>query len=372
MVSVPEDTVVDGRSNASLEPGLRVWIDIENPPQVRYLVPLVRTFARRGANVLVTARDYGITYDLLREQEIDYVPVAAHFGAAKRSKVVGTLRRVRDLRRLMSGSNRPHLVISASRSASLTARSLGIPSFIHCDYEFADFSAYRVAGSYVLFPDVIATAAFRRRGVSASRLLPYHGIKEDITFTDIDVDAVDPYQLPGGGSRKCRVLFRPPAEEAHYHRAESSTLGSLAVAKFAQDPAVELVLSPRYEWQAQVVRELEWVNEPIVLSQAAPFVSLLKAVDVVASGGGTMTREAAYLGVPAISLFRGNEGEVDLHLEAAGRLTIVRSEGELEGLDVTKLARSEPLYMNRHAADDVVDAVVAAARGRADRAVAGN
>ena len=36
-----------------------------------------------------------------------------------------------------------------------------------------------------------------------------------------------------------------------------------------------------------------------------------------------MLREAAYLGVPAYSLFQGSPGGVDRHLEAIGRLVLL-------------------------------------------------
>ena len=97
---------------------------------------------------------------------------------------------------------------------------------------------------------------------------------------------------------------------------------------------------------------------PVVLRDAVPFVSLLKAVDVVISGGGTMTREAAYLGIPAVSVFRGAAGEVDRYLEATGRLTIVRSADELFALDLRGLARVQPMFTNRSAPDDIADAMV--------------
>ncbi|HSW36452.1 MAG TPA: DUF354 domain-containing protein, partial [Candidatus Limnocylindrales bacterium] len=41
--------------------------------------------------------------------------------------------------------------------------------------------------------------------------------------------------------------------------------------------------------------------------------------------GGTMNREAAALGVPVYSIFRGFIGAVDRYLEADGRLTLIES-----------------------------------------------
>ena len=45
--------------------------------------------------------------------------------------------------------------------------------------------------------------------------------------------------------------------------------------------------------------------------------------DLVISGGGTMNREAAALGVPVYSIFRGKLGAVDKYLAEAGRLTLL-------------------------------------------------
>ncbi len=56
---------------------------------------------------------------------------------------------------------------------------------------------------------------------------------------------------------------------------------------------------------------------------------------MVISGGGTMTREAAIMGVPSYSFFRGAGGKVDEALASAGLLTMVTSADEVAAkLDV--------------------------------------
>ena len=45
---------------------MRVWVDVDNAPQVQYLVPLGLAFERAGESVAFTARDNGITLDLMR------------------------------------------------------------------------------------------------------------------------------------------------------------------------------------------------------------------------------------------------------------------------------------------------------------------
>jgi predicted glycosyltransferase len=334
------------------------WVDIENPPQAQYLVPLASALERRGAEVFITARDYGATYELLRAAGVDFEPVGRHFGASRWAKGTGTLRRVRDLRRVLHGRPRPHAVLSVSRSASLAARTLGIPSFALCDYEYVEMTVFRRVGTYVIHPDVIPAGAFRARGVAADRLIAFHGIKEDVTFAGIDVASFPAYTLPEFRQpHELRVLFRPPAEESHYHRQESSDLGQETLRRLASDEGVRVVFSPRYDWQVGGLESLSWAVTPVVLRDPVPFVPLLKAVDVVISGGGTMTREAAYLGVPAASVFRGAAGAVDRYLEAQGRLTFIRSADDLDALDLRALPRVGPMLTNPRAPDDIVDAM---------------
>jgi len=342
---------------------LRVWLDIENPPQVQYLAPFVRTFETRGCDVLVTARDYGFTLDLLRQQDIRFTPVGKHFGAKKRDKVVGTVKRIQQLRKLVAPTDRD-LVLSASRSASLAARSLGVVPFVLCDYEYVNLFSFRVAGAYVVHPDVIPSESFARRGISPSRMLPYSGIKEEITFGGVDLEAVPRHEFPElQGSTRIKVLFRPPAEESHYVRAESSALARSALEWLAEQEGVAVIFSPRYDWQVESLGSFRWKVPPLVLDEPVPFGPLLRGVDVVVSGGGTMTREAAYLGVPAVSLFRGDVGGVDRHLASLGRLSIVASGEELATLDLAALVRHQPLRENPAATDDIANRVARAVLG---------
>jgi uncharacterized protein len=69
-------------------------------------------------------------------------------------------------------------------------------------------------------------------------------------------------------------------------------------------------------------------------------LSLMAHSDAVLSGGGTMAREAAIIGIPAYSLFAGKPGAVDAALERAGRLTILRKIEEVRNLHFVKNARA--------------------------------
>jgi predicted glycosyltransferase len=336
---------------------VKVWIDVDNPPQVQYLVPFVRAFEARGAEVVVTARDYGHTFELLRKRGVEFRPVGHAFGASKLHKATGSFRRAASLR-LRVG--RPDVLLCASRPSALASRALGIPSYVVADYEYANVSVYRWTRSIFLHPEVIDGGVFLERGLRNGQLIPFRGLKEDLSFADVELDAVPAWEPPGPAGL-VRVLVRPPAEDSHYYAEASRPLALALLAWLAERDDVQLVFSPRYPRQVADVEALRWRNEPVVLRRPVPFVSLLKGVDAVVCSGGTMLREAAYLGVPAYSILQSQIGGVDRHLEAIGRVRFVGSADELDRIALGKRNGLDPLAGNPRLLDELADTVLAAA-----------
>jgi uncharacterized protein len=335
---------------------VKVWIDVDNPPQVQYLTPLRRALAETGAEVVLTARAYGNTLDLLRSRGESYIAVGGEFGRSRVRKVAGLARRARKLRRVVARGGAPKALLAASRPAAVAARTLGAPSFIIGDYEYANVSVYRLTGSYLLYPDVVDPEIFWRRGLRRAQLIPFHGLKEDISFSDVDVDAVPAHNYQEIDEEGLvRVLFRPPAEESHYYDPRSGELAERALEYLASREEAVLIFAPRHPWQVDSLARWQWQNEPIVLGEAVPFVSLLKSIDLVLCSGGTMLREAAYLGIPAYSLLRSRPGGVDLYLESIGRVTFLNGADDLDRIELRKAGPVSKLESNPDLATDVVE-----------------
>lgn len=343
----------------------RVWIDIDNPPQVQYLFPFAAAFRRRGAEAVVTARDYGNAIELLSQRTSSFHTVGAEFGKSTFSKTRGAVRRAHALLSLFKRIGQPDVLLSASRSSALAARRLGIDSFIISDYERANRSFYRLTGSYLLYPDVIDPRVLREGGLRASQLIPFHGLKEDVSFAGVDLDmpAATFSQIDDEGL--VRVLFRPPSEASHYYDPQSRELALSTLGHLASRPDCVVVFSPRHDWQRRDLDRFTWRRQPVVLDHAVPFVSLLKAVDLVVCSGGTMLREAAYLGIPAVSIFKSHIGAVDRYLESIGRVQIVSSASDLARIRLEKAPPLAPLRANPALLDELAELVLEHAAGRA-------
>jgi uncharacterized protein len=335
---------------------VKVWLDIDNPPQVQYLLPFLAAFAAAGARTVITARDYESTLALLERAGVEASVFGTRVGRGKLRKVRAMVARTRDLVRFFQEDGRPDVLLSASRPSAVAARWMGIPSFIIGDYEYANLTVYRLAGSTILHPDAIGAEIFRRRGLRAGQLVPFRGLKEDITFAGVDIDKVEPHRLDSIAESLVRVLFRPPSETSHYYRAESTAMARAAL-EYLAAAGVAVVFSPRERRQVAYLEGLGWRHPPVVLLEPVPFVALLKSVDAVVCSGGTMLREAAYLGVPAYSIFQSRIGGVDRRLEELGRATLLHSPADLRRLKLEKRGELALLDSNPHLVEELVQLI---------------
>jgi predicted glycosyltransferase len=299
-----------------------IWIDIDNTPHVPFFAPIVEGLTRRGFPVLLTARDAYQVKELFRLFNMPCRTIGHHYGRHKLLKVVGTLIRASKLAAAVALS-RPALALShGSRSQLIAASSLRIPSVMIGDYEFSSWQTL-VQPNWVMVPSVIPDAAIPMNGV---RILKYPGIKEDVYVPRFKPDPNLRGQL-GLREEEFVVTARPPATEAHYHNPESDTLFQVAIDYLASQADARIVVLPRNKKQAQSVREcwpqLFASGKMVIPEHVVDGLNLLWSSDLAISGGGTMNREAAALGVPVYSVFRGRIGSVDQYLAREGRLVLL-------------------------------------------------
>src|SRR4029077_12985764 len=197
-----------------------------------------------------------------------------------------------------------------------------------------------------------------------SRNLKYPGIKEDVYVPRFVQDAASQPQL-GLREQDIVVTLRPPASEAHYHNPQSDDLFEAAVEYLSRKPEVRLVALPRNEKQGTWLRD-RWPNlfsdgKLRIPEKVVDGLNLIWHSDLVISGGGTMNREAASLGVPVYSIFRGKIGAVDQYLSKAGRLVLLQSLEDLH-TKILPVRRERPARLqNRQSAalSRIVEQIVA-------------
>ena len=337
-------------------PAVKVWIDLDNTPHVPFFIPIARELGRRGHRVVLSARDAFQVCELADQKGLRYSKVGHHYGKNSFMKVAGLFWRSAQLLPFFR-RERPQLALShGARSQIVLGNLLRIPTVLVIDYEHA--RTLPLAGPrWEIIPDSMSAEGFH---CAAGRVRKYRGIKEDVYAPDFKPD---PSLLKELGLRvnDLVVTVRPPASEAHYHNAEADELLNELMARVCDRPDVRAVLLPRNRNQEKQLRaeHPEWFVEgkTLVPARAVDGMNLLWFSDLVVSGGGTMNREAAALGVPVYSIFRGKTGAVDRKLEQEGRLTMIRSVEEVKSKIVIQPRdkSSSPDNHPRQALSDIVD-----------------
>jgi len=105
---------------------------------------------------------------------------------------------------------------------------------------------------------------------------------------------------------------------------------------------IHLVFLPRYSWQAEQLDCWNWRCPVLVPENPIPPIPLLKGSDLVISSGGTMLREAAFLGVPSYSIFQSAIGEVDKDLVARGQLVLIKGPEDFSNFRFRKKTSAGP------------------------------
>ncbi len=335
----------------------KIWIDLDNSPHVPFFLPIIEGLEKEGYQVFLTARDSYQVCELLRLHHLSCRVVGRHYGKKWILKLFGTALRAMQLLPLAI-MERPDLAVShTSRAQFLIASLLGIPTVVMFDYEFVTATGF-LHPNWVFVPDVIPE---ERVSQKPDHLFQYPGLKEDVYVPRFKPDP-SVRKLLGVRQDELVVTVRPPATEAHYHNPESEEFLAASLRFLLDQPGTRVVLLPRNQTQATFLCS-HWsraIDEGriIIPERAVDGLNLIWNSDLVISGGGTMNREAAALGVPVYSIFRGRIGAVDQGLARTGRLTFIE---KLEDIR-TKIAlkRRTPAVRDLGSQSAALDCIVGA------------
>lgn len=307
----------------------KIWIDLENSPHVPFFAPIREELLRRGYSVLLTARDCFQVRELADLFHLDYHLIGHHHGKSNVRKMAGLCLRALKLIPLIR-RERPDLAVShGSRSQLIACSLMGLPSLFVRDYEFTT-PLPLLHPTWLMCPEVIPIETLQ---CDPRRIMKYPGIKEDVYVPRFVPDSRIRAEL-GLSEEDLVATIRPPASEAHYRNPQSQQLFDAAVAFLSRFSGVKQVVLPRNEKQAIELRgrwnDLFANGTMRIPAQVVDGLNMIWHSDLVISGGGTMNREAAALGVPVYSVFRGTTGAVDRYLSERGRLVLLQNVEEVQ------------------------------------------
>jgi len=160
-------------------------------------------------------------------------------------------------------------------------------------------------------------------------------------------------------------LFRPEGRTTHYHSQRSEILQRAVLDYLSGQENTLVVLLSR---DAEQARELAdyctanrlpyWMPEEVLDGPG-----LIWQMDLVIGGGGTMTREAAVLGIPAYSFFGGPWGAVDQHLQSMGRLVQIAQPEDAGRIVLRRRERTSQVDVSDQGLEFVTNFVIESMKG---------
>ena len=114
---------------------MKLWIDISNSPHVMFFRTLINQF--EPEDVLVTARDFGPIFKLLKSHNIAFTRVGKHGGKSNSGKLIASAQRTEKLAKVVDKWGPDICVHKYSVEGARTAVGLGISLIAIADNELA-------------------------------------------------------------------------------------------------------------------------------------------------------------------------------------------------------------------------------------------
>lgn len=308
---------------------MRVWFDALTPKQLLLFSYIAKRLKERNAveSILLTTR-YTDEINRLNRALPFKAEIVGTYGKNKVEKLKADALRVKELADIIEAFDPDLLVSYPSPSATRVAFGLGIKIAIITDTPHAEHVNRLTLplANWLIFSIFINKSEFASYVHGKyTKILRYRGIEEIEWISNyvpnrwvVERYGLEPYKY---------VVMRPAERYAAYYKWKD------------KDPVLELIrhlpkelgvaLFPRYEEDDRIYAVSD--NVKIIKGEFLALDFEYFSIATV-TGGGTMARESALLGVPAITLF---PGKISLHKALAELgFPIYRAESTLEAINL--------------------------------------
>ncbi|MDY0222709.1 MAG: DUF354 domain-containing protein [Desulfobacterium sp.] len=277
----------------------KIWFDITNTPHVHFQLALYRGLKKDAYTFEFTAREFSETTRLLKAHlGSSFKILGGHHGKNYFGKITGLA-----IRAMSVYQQSPEFDVSisnGSESAIWTSWLKRKRAIAFGDNDQARQWTYSRFVDYCFFPSAINKTILINQGIKKNKLYQYNGYKEDIYIADYQPDQQFLSELPFNNY----VLVRPENIQANYIRNGNVRSIAPELLRLLTGKGYNVLYLPRYAFDRNYAEGLKNVHIP-----SAPVNGLDACyfADAVLTGAGTFAREAACLGVPAVSFYAGRE-----------------------------------------------------------------
>jgi hypothetical protein len=275
---------------------LRIWFDILTPKQVMFFKRAVKLLKDSGHQVLCTSREYREAVELAKMKGLELELVGRHGGAARYDKLRASAERTLLLSERIRQFEPDAAVTFSSPEGSRVAFGLGIRHVGFNDSPHAEAVARLTVPlmDRLLCPWVIPYSAWTRYGISRHKISRYRAL--DVAAWLKHETAL---QTKTFGKK---ILIRLEESKASYiadRGLDSIKMVDSLVNELSSEADISILC--RYEDQIAEA-EARYGSRATIIKKVVDGIDLVRSVDLFVGSGGTMSAEAALLGVPTVSI----------------------------------------------------------------------
>lgn len=254
-------------------------------------MPIIRHLEKEH-ELIISARDFSETLPLLKKNGITPIVYGNYKGKSRVKKVMGMLGRMWSILFKL-----PKFDLALSLGGNYTSAIAflrGKKSIVFSDNDISfKFFSFAI-GSYFIFPNYFKYQRIQEKyHIKDSQIRTFNGFKEDIYIADFEPDPTFLDQLPF----RDFITIRPENLKASYVPKASTTIVPRLFEVFKN---MNILFLPRYEEEkeyAEGYANVWYPNSPL------SGLDVCYNTKAMLTGAGTFAREAALLGVPAVSFF---------------------------------------------------------------------
>ena len=316
-------------------------------------------------SVLLTCRPLANTIELLQQTGFTYHVVGRHYGRHTANKLAGFGVQTAQLCHFLKGRQIDVGISHSSFYAPLVARLLGIRTIYMNDNEHAEGNRIAFLFAHrILVPEFLDQSKVARQWANPERITAYPGVKEGIYLWHHRPTMCNANLVPKLYGKQT-IFVRPEPLTAQYYKGGLNFMDDLLI---GLRDRFNLVVLPRSKAQESHYRKPKFIGihvpeKPIGLAE------IMGRCDLFIGAGGTMTREAAVLGVPTISIYQDELLDVDRYLIAKGAMVHMKNpntEFVTHFLENSRKRSADPelLRKGKLAYDLVINTILSSPQGR--------
>ncbi|MFX1573120.1 MAG: DUF354 domain-containing protein [Promethearchaeota archaeon] len=300
----------------------KIWIDIEQPKSAVMFQSLIRMFIKEKSELLLTARNYDSTYQILDDFGISYNKIGRHGGDRLDNKLSTYIDRLKDLFPVVKKFSPNYFITFLSVEGTRIAYGLKIPSIGFND-EPRNEPVCKLIHPFIgniITPECIPKEWYIKLYASPEKIIRYNGLDEIAWLSQYtpNPNILDNYNLEKGKF----VLIRSEPSHACYLidkiKPEETMISKFFSPIYKEFPNHKYLILVRNDKQVKFLsKKLKEYNKEknVIITQYLPnIVDLCFYGALTISGGGTIVRESSLLNVPSIEYFPGDSAPQELFL----------------------------------------------------------